>query len=105
MQQYLTYTEGIVYLGETDGLQFLTCIRGIMNDKFRTEHWCVWCHKTICQYDRMYSDAVCPYCGNTVAGTIVDTYKMSYRLELVEKSPWYLFWKKDKYKKTYMGKV
>lgn len=53
-------------------------------------HVCVKCNSRLSNHQRMYSDGVCPKCGNVTGRTICDTYKVV--IKKINKSPWWKFW-------------
>lgn len=52
---------------------------------------CVECETKLTHHQKMYSNATCPHCGNTVNGTVVDSKKMV--VKIIYNYPKWHFWK------------
>lgn len=54
---------------------------------------CINCEKRLSEYQIMYSEGTCKFCGNTNNSTIVDTKKL--RIKQTRINPIWMFWKKQ----------
>jgi hypothetical protein len=55
------------------------------------EFRCVGCSSALSEYDRLYSDGVCPKCGHQSDGTICDAQKVAVP-KMRRSRPWWYFW-------------
>ena len=58
---------------------------------WKVAYFCVKCKKEMSNWTMMYSNGVCPYCGNVEPGTVVDCIESAKRWVMTGK--WYSFWK------------
>ncbi len=56
--------------------------------------YCYSCREEVDKFQRVYGDGVCPHCGHSSGGKIIEAYCITYYL--VRKTWWKIWQKKEK---------
>jgi hypothetical protein len=61
---------------------------------WEAHYFCMACDGNLSKASIMHSNGVCPLCGNTQKGTVVDHYTKAARF-VPQPKPWWNFWSKE----------